>query len=121
MLDKIRLNAEGKLPDDWATMVGPGHAGSFDSRCCSFLRISYEDVVARTQQGGSDEEILQWAFENGRKPSDEEIEIWNAFMIKRGWKDSASQRVRERLREIGLEPNTVDTMFEFIDLDEGNR
>ena len=102
-------------------MVGPGHAGSFDSRCCSFFRISYEKVVERTQQGGTDEEILQWAFENGRKPTDEEIEIWNAFMTKRGWKDSASQRVRERLKEIGLEPNTVDTMFEFIDLDEGNR
>jgi len=121
MLDKIRLNAEGKLPEDWATMVGPGHAGSFDSRCCSFLKIDYADLVAETLKGGSDEEILAWAFENGRKPDAEEIEIWDAFMTKRGWRDAASQRVKERLKEIGLEPGTVETMFEFIDLDEGKR
>ncbi len=121
MLDKIRLKAAGKLPEDWAAMVGPGHAGSFDSRCCSFLRISYEDLVAETLRGRSDQELLEWAFEKGRQPSEEEIEIWNAFMTKRGWRDSASQRVKERLREIGLEPEVVKTMFEFIDLDEGRR
>jgi hypothetical protein len=121
MLDKIRLNAEGKLPEEWAAMVGPGHAGSFDSRCCGFLRIDYDSLVAETLKGGGDQDLLQWAFENGRRPSDEEIEIWNAFMTKRGWRDSASQRVKERLREIGLEPDVVETMFDFIDLDEGRR
>jgi gluconokinase len=121
MLDKIRLNEEGKLPEDWASMVGPGHAGSFDSRCCSFLKIDYADLVAETLKGGSDEEVLAWAFEKGRKPDAEEIEIWDAFMTKRGWRDAASQRVKERLKEIGLEPDTVATMFEFIDLDEGRR
>jgi hypothetical protein len=29
------------------------------------------------------------------------------------------QRLNERLAEIGLPPGTVQTMFEFIDLDEG--
>lgn len=121
MLDKIRLNAEGKLPEEWASMVGPGHAGSFDSRCCSFLHIGYEDVVTETLKGGSDTEVLEWAFSKGRQPTAEEIEIWNAFMIKRGWRDAASQRVKERLKEIGLEPDAVRTMFDFIDLDEGRR
>jgi gluconokinase len=41
--------------------------------------------------------------------------------MKRGWRDSASQRLKERLKEIGLESGTVETMFEFIDLDEGRR
>ena len=36
MLDKIRLNAERKLPEEWSAMVGQEHAGSFDSRCCHF-------------------------------------------------------------------------------------
>ena len=121
MLDKIRLHAEGKLPEEWATMVGDSHTGSFDSRCCSFLHIAYSDLTHRTLQGGSDEEILEWAFENGKRPSTEEIEVWNGFMTKRGWRDAASQRVKERLKEIGLEPGTVETMFEFIDLDEGRR
>ncbi|MFD2256923.1 DUF5069 domain-containing protein [Luteolibacter algae] len=121
MLDKIRLNAEGKLPEEWASMLGTAHTGGFDGRCCSFLHISYEEIVSETLKGGTDEELLTWAFENGRKPTAEEIEIWNAFMSKRGWKDAASGRLKERLKEIGLEPDTVDTMFDFLDLDEGQR
>jgi hypothetical protein len=121
MLDKIRLNAEGKLPEEWAAMVGPGHEGSFDCRCCHFLGITYEELVGETLRGGSDEGLLEWAFENGRRPDAEDIEVWNAFMTKRGWRDAASQRVKVRLMEIGLEPHTVETMFEFIDLDEGRR
>ena len=78
-------------------------------------------MVAETLKGGSDVEILTWAFEKGRQPSAEEIEVWNGFMMKRGWRDAASQRVKERLKEIGLEPDTVRTMFGFIDLDEGRR
>ncbi len=74
-----------------------------------------------TLKGGSDEELLAWAFANGRQPSEEEIEVWNAFMTKRGWRDAGTQRLNERLAEIGLPPGTVQTMFEFIDLDEGRR
>lgn len=121
MLDKIRLHEEGNLPEDWATMVGDSHAGSFDSRCCTFLHIDYADLRNETLKGGGDDALLEWAYSHGRRPSADEIEVWNGFMTKRGWRDSASQRLKERLKEIGLEPGTVDTMFEFIDLDEGRR
>lgn len=121
MLDKIRLHAEGKLPEEWATMVGDSHTGSFDARCCTFLHITYAGLTAETLKGGSDEQMLEWAFAKSHKPSAEQIEVWNGFMMKRGWRDSASQRVKERLKEIGLEPDMVATMFEFIDLDEGRR
>jgi hypothetical protein len=121
MLDKIRLNAKGELPEEWASMVGPGHAGSFDMRCCAFLGLDYADLVGETLKGGTDVELLEWAFGKGKRPTPEEIEVWNAFMTKRGWRDAASQRVKERLKEIGLEPGTVETMFEFIDLDEGRK
>ena len=119
MLDKIRLHQEGKLPEDWASMLGGSHAGSFDTRCCSFLHINYADLMDETRKGGGDDAVLEWAFSKGRKPSVDEIEVWNGFMMKRGWRDSASQRLKERLKEIGLESGTVETMFEFIDLDEG--
>ena len=42
-------------------------------------------------------------------------------MTKPGWRDAGTQRLTERLAEIGLPPGTVQTMFEFIDLDEGRR
>jgi hypothetical protein len=121
MLDKIRLQAAGKLPEGWQTARGTAMPGSFDARCCRFLRIDYAALEAETLKGGSDEELLAWAFKNARQPSEEEIEIWNAFMTKRGWRDAGAQRLTERLAEIGLPPGTVQTMFEFIDLDEGRR
>jgi len=119
MLDKIRLAAKGKLPEGWQAARGTAMKTSFDSRCCSFLRIDYAALEAETLKGGSDTELLAWAYAHGRKPSDEEIEIWNAFMTKRGWRDAGTQRLNERLAEISLPPGTVQTMFEFIDLDEG--
>jgi gluconokinase len=121
MLDKIRLHVAGKLPAAWQAARGMAYPTSFDARCCRFLHIDYADLETETLKGGTDEELLAWAFANGRKPTEEEIEIWNAFMTKRGWRDAGTQRLNERLAEIGLPPGTVQTMFEFIDLDEGRR
>ena len=119
MLDKIRLAMAGKLPEAWESSRGTSHKTSFDSRCCRFLNIEYSALEAETLKGGTDAELLEWAFRNGRRPNEEDIEIWNAFMMKRGWRDSGTERLKERLAEIGLAPGTVHTMFEFIDLDEG--
>ena len=119
MVDKIRLAAAGKLPEGWQPMRGTQQKGTFDGRCCSFLHINYAALEAETLKGRADEELISWAFANGRRPTDEEIEVWNGFMTKRGWRDAGTQRLNERLAEIGLPPGTVQTMFEFIDLDEG--
>jgi hypothetical protein len=119
MLDKIRLVAVGKLPEGWRPMCGMVK-GAFDYRCCDFLRLDYAALEAETLKGGkSDEELLEWAFAHGRRPSESDIEVWNAFMTKRGWRDEGTQRLNERLAEIGLPPGTVQTMFEYIELDEG--
>jgi hypothetical protein len=120
MLDKIRLSAAGKLPPEWEAARGNAFPGTFDARCCRFLGIAYPALEAEVLRGDkTDEELLEWAFEHGRRPNEEDIEIWNAFMMKRGWRDGGTQRLNERLAEIGLPPGTVQTMFEFIDLDEG--
>ena len=120
MLDKIWLAAAGKLPEGWQAMRGTDMKGSFDWRCCQFLKIHYAALEEEALKGGkSDVELLAWAFQHGRQPDDQEIEVWNAFMTKRGWRDAGMQRLNERLAEIGLPPGTVQTMFEFIDLDEG--
>jgi gluconokinase len=122
MLDKIRLAAAGKLPQGWQSARGTASQTSFDSRCCRFLQIDYAAVEAEALKNNkSDEELLDWTFQHGRRPSEEEIEIWNAFMTKRGWRDNGTSRLHERLAEIGLPAGSVQTMFEFIDLDEGRR
>lgn len=120
MLDKIRLAAAGTLPEGWQPMRGEAVKNSFDWRCCIFLRLNYAALEAETLNSGkTDEELLEWAYANGYRPTAEEIEVWNGFIVKRGWRDSGTQRLNERLEEIGLPPGTVQTMFEFIDLDEG--
>jgi gluconokinase len=120
MLDKIRLAAAGKLPEGWHASLGTANNLTFDARCCRFLQVEYAALQIETLKGGkSDEEMLAWSFAHGRRPTEEEIEVWNAFMTKRGWRDAGTQRLNERLAEIGLLPGTVQTMFEFIDLDEG--
>ena len=116
MLDKIWLNGTGQLPIDYQANLG----GGFDARCVSFLWIEYPALVERAKQGGTDEEILEWAFNQGRKPNPEEIEIWNDFMRKRGWNDEMSERLAMRKRESGFpERNDIETLFDYIDLDEG--
>ena len=116
MIDKIRLHAEGALPADYQENLGKG----FDERLVEFLRLKYPMLVERVKQGGTDKEILAWCFEYGRKPGDEELEIWNDFMRKRGWNDPMSPRLAMRLKEGGFENRAdIQTFFDFIDLDEG--
>ena len=121
MLDKIRLASQDKLPEGWREMRGAAKSGTFDARCCRFLGVDYAALEKETLKGRSDEELLEWAFKNGSRPNEEQIEIWNAFMTKRGWRDAGTQRLHERLAEIGLPPSAAETMFEFIDIDEGRR
>ena len=116
MLDKIRLHRQNKLPDDYHSNLGLG----FDGRCCAFLGIKYEDLVARVKLGGEDEDVLEWCFAEGRKPSDEEIQAFNDYLRKRGCRDDASTRLVERKKEAGFSNrDDIQTFFDFIDADEG--
>ena len=116
MLDKIRLNAAGRLPQDYHSNLG----GGFDGFCCQFLWLNYPSLVERVKAGGTDEELLEWAFQEGRKPSEHEILVWNEFMRKRGWNDEASERLAMRRMESGFPGREdIQTFFDYIDLDEG--
>jgi gluconokinase len=119
MLDKIRLLAAGQLPAEYAANVGDSNALVFDARACRFLGVAHAELTARTLAGGTDEEILAWAHEHGTPRNDEECTIWNAYMSKLGWRDSATSRLKQRLHEYGLEGLPIDTYFDLFDLDEG--
>jgi hypothetical protein len=117
MLDKIRLHDAGNLGAIYQKHLGT----DFDGRCLKLLQVKYEAVCERVRAGDSDEQILEWCFENGRRLDEDDIEIWNGFMTKRGWRDSASDRIVFRLKEAGIENRDKEavTMFDFIDVDEG--
>ena len=117
LIDKVRLHAAGELHPDLVANLGI----FFDKRCCDFLRVEYPALVAAvTNNTLDDEAALAWCFANGRKPSDEEIEIWNAFMSKRGWRDAGTPTLVKRKAENGFEArDDIRTMFDYIDADEG--
>jgi hypothetical protein len=118
MLDKIRLNAAGRLPTGY--FVGVDDPTFFDARCTRFLAVNYDELVERTLQGGLDEEILEWCFARGRRPSEEEISIWNAFLTKRGWRDEASSDLQAAKERSGLgDRDDVQTWVDLHDAEEG--
>lgn len=118
MLDKIRLHAAGRLAPDY--FVGVEDPTFFDARCTRFLGVNYDQLVERTLQGGSDEEILEWCLARGKRRSEEEIEIWNAFLLKRGWRDEARDELKAAKKRAGWE-NRVDiqTWVDLHDVEEG--
>ena len=117
MLDKIRLHARGALPEGYHNNLGR----EFDGHCLTFLHIAYSALRDRVVVGGSDEEILEWCFTNGRRPSAGEIEIFNGFMQKAGWRDSSSERLGALIQRSSFAhlDRQCATRFDFIEFDEG--
>jgi hypothetical protein len=116
MLDKIRLHAKRELPPDYHANLGKG----FDEKCVKFLGINYDQLVERVKKDSTDEEILEWCFGVGRRPSEDDIYVWNEFMRKRGWNDEVSEILKRRKAEAGMSDRSdIRTAFQFIDADEG--
>lgn len=112
MLDKMRLRAQGKLPPDYKTT-------GTDWRVCRFLRVEYEALLERALAGTTDEEALEWCFTHGRRPNEEEIFIFNAFLTKRGWRDNQTGELERMKRERGFAGRAdIQTFFDFHKADE---
>jgi hypothetical protein len=119
ILDKIRLAARGELPAGYHLGFIPGNR-TFDDRICRFLHVDFDALSARTLAGGTDEEILAWCFATGRQPDEEQIEVWNTFMMKRGWRDSGTPSLERSRSEAGLAHRTdLVTFFDLMDVEEG--
>jgi Domain of unknown function (DUF5069) len=116
MVDKVRLEQAGRLPEDYQANLGEG----FDKACCDFLGVSYEKLRTRVREGGTDEEILDWCGKVGWARDPEEKRIWGAYLSKRGWRDEMADRLLFRKKEAGWEKrDEIQTFFDYIDADEG--
>jgi gluconokinase len=119
MVDKIRLHAAGKLPPVYVENYSDAQPTVFDARCCRFLGVSHAELVQHVLSGKSDDQALAWCHEKGGARTDEQCDIWNGFMTKRGWRDEANARLQVRIRENGFEGrNDIQTFFDYIDADE---
>ena len=121
MIDKMRLVCAGQLPDAYLPFIGEG----FDGRVCHFLKIDYPAIRDRAALGGTDEELLEWCFQNGHRPSEQEILVWNKYACKTGWRDEdtgATGRLEKNKAGSGLAGRTdIVTFFDYYDYDEGRR
>jgi gluconokinase len=120
MLDKIRLHARGELHQDYHKNLGAQRAA--DGACCNFLRVHYRDLRERVLQGGTDEEILNWCFENGRRPNEGDIFVWNGFASKLGWRDFTTPTLEQAKEKAGIsDRDDIATIPDLIDFDEGRK
>jgi len=120
MLDKIRLRARGDLPSDYHAILG--HPKALDGFMCNFLRVDYGQLRQRVLEGGSDEEILEWCYQNGRRPNEGDLLVWNNFSSKFGWNDFATPTLERRKKELGISDRAdIQTMSDLFDYEEGRR
>ncbi|SRR5258708_3941541 len=113
MLYKMRLHAQGKLPPDYK------HGTGTDARVCRFLQVEYPALIERVLEGGTDDEVLEWCFEHGRRPNPEEIFMFNAFLSKRAWRDNQTEELEQMKRDRGFAHRTdIQTFFDFHKADE---
>ncbi len=119
MLDKIRLHAAGKLPQDYILNLGDEQFYTLDGRCCRFLGVPYKDIREHTLAGGTDEEILARAHASGLSRTDEECHVWNRFILKLGWRDERSSVLAERIRDQAFQGKLIETLVDHIEYDEG--
>ena len=119
VLSKIRLHAAGQVPPGYHLGLIDG-IRTFDDRLCKFLRIDFSALTARTLAGGTDEEVLEWCFSHGHRPDPEQIEIWNGFLIKRGWRDTGTPGLLKNKIAANLaHREDILTYFDLMDAEEG--
>jgi hypothetical protein len=119
VIDKIRLKAQGALPEGYVVGFKEG-SRTFDDRLCHFLHIDFSALEKRVLEGGTDDEILEWCFQHGRRPSAEEIEVWQQFIEKRGWRDNGTPGLIQQKIDAGIaHRDDIQTYFDIMDYEEG--
>jgi len=117
MCDKIRLQAAGELPADYHANIGNGA----DARMCAYLRVDYQELREQVLTGLTDEEALTWCQGQGHQLTPVDIQVWNGYSIKRGWRDDPA--VMDMLAKFKAESGLGDrddlvTFYDFFDADE---
>lgn len=117
MLDKIRLQLAGRLPEDFHRNYGL--SVGLDGQLCGFLNVKFEDVEAQVAVGRSDGEVAEWIFTSGLRPNRSQAFVWNEHSRKLGWNDRLTPYFDGIRREPGMEGVTVRTAFDLIEVSEG--
>lgn len=118
MLDKMRLKAAGKLPEDFQRNYGLSFG--LDGQLCGFLGVEFTAIEARVLQGGTDAEIAEWIFSQGLRPNRQQARVWNEYIRKLGWNDRGAAVIAKVKQESGLtHRDDIETIFDGIEALEG--
>jgi hypothetical protein len=122
LLNKIRLYQNGELNPDYISNLGD----KFDAKCCDFLDTSYSDLQNLCRRGFNNEQILQEIIHHRGPIRPIEVEMWNDFARKRGWRDGegADLRLKDYTSNIDApdsEKAKIEAFFDYIELDEGRK
>ena len=118
MLDKIRCDLAGTLPEEYRPNLGL--SVGLDGFLCGFLRVQFADVRQKISEGLSDDEMVEWCFATGLRPNSMQRRIWNGFSDKFGWRDLATSVIDDLKKEEGLgDRPELQTAFDVIDEREG--
>ncbi len=115
LCNKVRLHCDGELGEDYHQNLGAG----MDLWTCQFLEVEYQALADQVKQGLGDEEALDWAFKQGREPSELQIEWWNSYIRNCGFGDTLAEILAQRVEESGFQDKGIQTFFEYIETDEG--
>jgi len=117
MLDKIRLHQSGRLPEEYHSNLGLSLG--LDGHLCGFLGVDFTAVAERVRQGATDDEIAEWCFQHGLRPSNVQARVWNEFARKFGWNDRAARFIERTKTESGIAHRSdLLTAFDLINFQE---
>lgn len=117
MLDKIRLQLAGQLPEGFQRNYGL--SVGLDGQLCGFLNVTFADIEARVREGAADAEIAEWIFARGLRPNRTQTMVWNEHSRKLGWNDRISSYLQKLKQEAGAQDVTANTSFDLIEFSEG--
>jgi len=91
-----------------------------DQRLVQFLGFDPDALLEELATGKGDREILEWVQSHSKTPrAPWEIEVWSAFMEKRGPdSDAETPLFAEYLGQLSKTREDVKTWFEAIELDD---
>ena len=113
-IDKMRADLAGTA-GEYVAMRG------LSNRVFELYGVTAEQFREAVEKNPTDDGVVKWLEQHGKKPSREEIETHNKTVLERGPSDEAGlQRFRANLEKLGFGHRTdVKTNIDAEDLEEG--
>lgn len=113
-IDKMRADIAGTA-GEYVAMRG------LSNRVFELFGVTAEQFREAVEKNDTDEGVLRWLEQHGKKPTQQEIEAHNRTVLERGPADEAGlKRMHDNLAKLGFGDRTdIKTHIDAEDLEEG--